>query len=406
MQNRPLEVGVVLPAVGESAGGGFTFSREIVGALSDAHESLPHKIHVLAQDRQKIPALDIPVLPLGKRLRRPWISRFSDILSRARLKVDKPIPEWTVDGHPISHRLDAIVNLHPGVLEGADVLQVSTVWDLSHRYIPGLPELSHGLERRNREEKFRRITHLADFLITGTKRGAQELLNYYGVDERRIFLIPHATPADAVRLAITTENDALPRENFAIYPAQMWAHKNHVTLLHAWKLLSQEAGWNLRLVCPGHDYGNGAFLKDEARRLGISDLVEFPGFIARDELLNLYRRAGMMVYPSLFGPENLPPLEAFALGCPVVSSAIPGADEQLGDAALLVDPMDYEEWARAIKRLVSNQDLRSNLTTRGRVRALSFTSKHFANRLIAALDELAKLRRLWDKPQNLKQGTK
>jgi glycosyltransferase involved in cell wall biosynthesis len=45
---------------------------------------------------------------------------------------------------------------------------------------------------------------------------------------------------------------------------------------------------------------------------------------------------GRLRYPSFFGAENLPPLEAFALGCPVIAADMPGAREQLGDAAILV----------------------------------------------------------------------
>ena len=58
----------------------------------------------------------------------------------------------------------------------------------------------------------------------------------------------------------------------------------------------------------------------------------------RPELIALYRHALALTFVSYFGPDNLPPLEAFALGCPVITSAIEGVDEQLGNAALYVNP--------------------------------------------------------------------
>src|SRR5256885_13294906 len=61
-----------------------------------------------------------------------------------------------------------------------------------------------------------------------------------------------------------------------------------------------------------------------------ADQVEIRDFAARDEVLALYRTAAALVFPTFFGPDNLPPLEAFAAGCPVLASRVEGADEQLG----------------------------------------------------------------------------
>ncbi len=401
VDNKPLEVGFVLPTVSASAGGGFTFSREIISALGSLRGDCRHGIYALVRENSELPNLNVPIIRLGQLQPRPWVARLVEGFSRLRLEVAKPSPVWTADGRALNRRIDVVVNLHPGVLDEADVFQVSTVWDLSHRYIPGFPEITHAGERANREAKFRKLIHYADFVITGTERGAEELNTYYGVERRRIFLIPHPTPSDAIELA-ASHRDAFhgrtSREPFALYPAQMWAHKNHLTLLRAWKNLRRRKGWSMKLVLPGHDYGNGSYLKQEAKKLGVEDLVEFPGFMPREALLDLYRRATLMVYPSLFGPENLPPLEAFALGCPVIASAIPGAEEQLGDAALLVDPLDDAAWAEAISRLADDSELQNLLIRKGNARALSFSGEDFARRILAMLDEIAKLRALWGSP--------
>jgi glycosyltransferase involved in cell wall biosynthesis len=102
-----------------------------------------------------------------------------------------------------------------------------------------------------------------------------------------------------------------------------------------------------------------------------------------------------MAYPSTFGPENLPPLEAFALGCPVVASRIPGADQQLEDAALLVDVYDHEAFAVAIHRVLREPALRETLIERGRVRAAKWTSVDFGKAIVRFLDRFAVIRRLW-----------
>ena len=80
--------------------------------------------------------------------------------------------------------------------------------------------------------------------------------------------------------------------------------------------------------------------------------------------MKLYTNAFSLVYPSFFGPENMPPLEAFALGCPVIASEVSGAKEQLGNAAILFDPRDENDLARKIKLLYNNKKYRKMLINR------------------------------------------
>jgi len=99
---------------------------------------------------------------------------------------------------------------------------------------------------------------------------------------------------------------------------------------------------------------------------------------------------------SYFGPENLPPLEAFALGCPVIAANVSGATEQLGDAALLVDPSRPETIADAIQSVNTDPAMREKLVTRGRVRAQSWTAADFVRGVFSILDEFEMVRRCWD----------
>ena len=114
------------------------------------------------------------------------------------------------------------------------------------------------------------------------------------------------------------------------------------------------------------------------------------------ELAVLYRRALALTYVSFFGPENLPPLEAFALGCPVIAADVPGAREQLGDSALLVDPTRPEEIAQAIRSLHRDPSLRQTLVERGRARAARWTALDFVRGVFAILDEFEAVRRCWE----------
>ena len=127
----------------------------------------------------------------------------------------------------------------------------------------------------------------------------------------------------------------------------------------------------------------------------MADQVHFLGFVPREDLVGLYRNALALTYPTFFGPENLPPLEAFGLGCPVIASRVRGADEQLGDAALLVDPTDVEGLAGAVWSLYQDQGLRKQLICRGRQRAARWTAEHFVQKVLAFIDGFGRVRRCW-----------
>jgi len=147
-------------------------------------------------------------------------------------------------------------------------------------------------------------------------------------------------------------------------------------------------------VLTGSDKGQLAHVRSLAHDVGIADLVHFLGFVDNDDLVALYQHAHGLTYLSFFGPENLPPLEAFALGCPVVAADVPGAREQLGDAALLVPPTDPAEMAAAVRRF-EDPALRQELIERGRRRAKDRTPAGYVGGVLRFLDEFERTRRCW-----------
>ena len=183
--------------------------------------------------------------------------------------------------------------------------------------------------------------------------------------------------------------------DYIFYPAQFWPHKNHVNLLRAMQLLLKADPDAPALVLVGSDKGNRAFVERCAADLGISHKVIFPGFVSSEELVGLYRNARALVYPSFSGPENLPPLEAFALGCPAIVANYKGAAEQLGDAAVLFDPADPTAIADAIGRVLRDKALRARLVERGRVRAARWTGREFVGGVFGVLDAFEAQRCCW-----------
>ncbi len=181
---------------------------------------------------------------------------------------------------------------------------------------------------------------------------------------------------------------------FVLYPAQFWPHKNHANLVLAAAHL-RRGGLDVALALPGSDKGNRGFIESVASREGVGDLVKPLGFVSRAELVALYRKSLALAYVSWCGPENLPPLEAFALGCPVIATRIPGAEEQLADAAHFCEPGDPASIADAIALLHRDPARRTALIEAGRVRCRRFTPRDYVAGVMDYFDAFDAVRRCW-----------
>jgi glycosyltransferase involved in cell wall biosynthesis len=273
---------------------------------------------------------------------------------------------------------------------------VCTIWDLEHRAQPYFPEVSAGGEWNLRDRYFSQMLKRASYIITGTEVGRREICQFYGTSPERIRLLPHPTPSFALA---TTQTFSLSGSlgvgsPYVVYPAQFWAHKNHVGLLNSIAVL-RDRGLVVHCALVGSDKGNRKYIEQVARELKIEKQVHFLGFVSREDLISLYQNALALVYSSLCGPENLPPLEAMALSCPVIASDIEGAKEQLGSAAVLVRGSDANAVADAIQGLHSSEAQRKELIQKGHARAKSYTDKEFVRDLAKIFDEFRAIRKLW-----------
>ena len=111
-----------------------------------------------------------------------------------------------------------------------------------------------------------------------------------------------------------------------------------------------------------------------AREAGAaSSAIKHVGYVSDRELRALYEHAGAFVYPSLYEGFGLPPIEAMASGCPVIASSAASLPEVCGDAAVYVSPHDPIELAAAIVRVMSDEDERRRLATRGHARVQAYS---------------------------------
>ena len=134
------------------------------------------------------------------------------------------------------------------------------------------------------------------------------------------------------------------------------------------KILKEKYNTNIDVVFAGGDAGNLEHVKKTSEELNLSKQVHFLGFINNEDLVNLYKQSIALVMPTFFGPTNIPPLEAFALGVPVLYSDLPGLKEQVGEAALLLNLDNPDSMATHLLSLLNDKNLRKNLIDLGKKR--------------------------------------
>jgi len=103
------------------------------------------------------------------------------------------------------------------------------------------------------------------------------------------------------------------------------------------------------------------------------DDVVFTGYVADEDLPKLYGAADALAYPSIYEGFGLPPAEAMACGCPVITSNTSSLPEVVGDAGILLPPTDEDAWVDALKRLLTDDALRMELGDRSVLRAMRFS---------------------------------
>lgn len=262
-----------------------------------------------------------------------------------------------------------------------DVPSLAAIHDLMHRYERRFPEVSAVGRLRHRERHFANVCAYAKGLLVDSDVGKKQACESYFVNEGKIYVLPFIPPDYIYRndeRADFSRRYSLPRK-YIFYPAQFWEHKNHALLVKAVKILENDVP-DIQLVLVGSKKNGFKDIKNLVQRLGLRERVHFIGYVPNEDMPEFYKMARALVMPTFFGPTNIPPLEAFALGCPVAVSNVYGMPEQVGDAGLLFDPKDVDDLANAMKRLWLEDDLCRQLIQKGFEKAKRWGQSEFNKR--------------------------
>ncbi|MCP9799200.1 glycosyltransferase family 1 protein [Synechococcus sp. RedBA-s] len=221
---------------------------------------------------------------------------------------------------------------------------------------------------------------------------ADQLLNIYGSSvSGKLKVIPQPVPDEAH----TNEGDDAcihgrehiynrlynGEEVFIIQVGSIEPKKNHSTSIAAFKEVRSQYP-NLKFVIIGKNGWLSNSLCDYMLTAK-ADGIEWIGSASRRVLEAYMKRSLALVFPSLVEGWGLPPLEAMAMGCPVIASSIPPCRESCGNAALFIeDPTSVDELRDRLLDLLSSSELGRDLSRKGLSKAREFSMARFSGSML------------------------
>lgn len=273
---------------------------------------------------------------------------------------------------------------------------VMTVWDLCHRDFNEFPEVRNNNEFEKREERYTTLLKKAIKVTTDSELGKKNICYRYGIDKSRVKILKFLPQTMNNDKYINIKEKYNISNNYIYYPAQFWAHKNHIYILKALKILKEQYDLIIDAIFTGSDYGNLNYILEKAHEFDIKKQVHYLGFVDEEEIPNLYKQSIALVMPTYFGPTNIPPLEAFSLNVPVCYSDLDGLREQVGEAAFLMNLRNPESLANHILTIMKDKDIVNKKILLGQDIINSWTNEDFLNTIYNILDEYKVLRECWE----------
>jgi alpha-1,3-rhamnosyl/mannosyltransferase len=262
---------------------------------------------------------------------------------------------------------------------------VVSIHDIQYRHHPeNFSALKRTWLRLNVPQSARR----SDVTAVLSRFCERDIVQAYGVDPARLVIVPFGSERlfgpEPTPAATTRERYHLERPYF-FFPGRTYPHKNHRFLVEAFAPLAGEAD----LVFTGPSWVFDDQLQATIDGLGLSGTVRHLGKVPRADLAGLYEGAVALAYPSRFEGFGAPVLEAWSVGCPVVSSDAAALPEVVADAGVLLDPGRHDEWTAALGELLHDPARRAALAQRGVARAAGFTWERAARAQLHAYERAA-----------------
>ena len=284
-----------------------------------------------------------------------------------------------------------------------DIKFFINVPDVSHRENLEFPEIVNSSEFQRKDEIFSKSLPRAIAIITNSEIIKKRISFFYSALPEKIYIINHQPSSsisnfkniDLEKKKKFEVSFKLPK-NYIFYPSMYLPHKNHKNLIDALKILKVKFKTDLNIVFCGNDIGYLSGLKKYVNKENLTDLVYFLDFVQDEYLPYLYLDSSLLVMPSLIGPTNIPPWEAFKMKVPVIYSELEGIKEVFEDSVYYINPLKPESIANGINEVLMNHELRNNLINKGSEKLKEIEKKNEFKNFFEIIRKYKKIKETWE----------
>jgi len=267
---------------------------------------------------------------------------------------------------------------------------VATIHDLGFLHVP---ESFSRFEVLRSKILIRMTAKRSDKIITGSYFSKNDIAGTYKIDPNQIEVIPLGVStsfkpeSDPVKAQKILDKYGIHKPYF-LCVGRLNPRKNLISMVKAFTMIKKEKSIPHKLVIVGkEDFATRKIIQSIKTADSTTDVI-LTGYVEEQDLPSLYNEADVFIYPSLFEGVGLPVLEAMSCGVPVIASDSSSLTEIVGDAGLLVNPLDPEEMRNALFRIISDQDLRKKYIARGTARTEKFSWSSTARQTLNIYENL------------------
>lgn len=360
-----------IPNIDKSFGGVFQYSLALLSIMSKSeHQYFLYKtentdIKALIVNHKNLHILSSNdyIEPLSIRIARKSINNINSILRKFRVKykIKFTYQNIHIDYIIKKFKIDIIHCPFQSLQESSwGIPTITTMHDVQELHFP---EFFTSKERASRAVRYKNAIDNADAVIVSYQHIKNDLIKYFAKEEYKI----HVCLLDMQNLwfekfssydILELKEYNLP-EKFILYPAASWEHKNHLKLIEAINILKEEKNIVVNLICTGHITEFYTIIEKQIEKYNLEKQVKFIGTVSDQVLFSLYHKTAAVVIPTLYEAGSFPLMESVIMGIPVICSNVTSLPETIGDNSFIFNPMDPNEIAEKIYRILTNEDYKN-----------------------------------------------
>ena len=309
---------------------------------------------------------------------------------RSGFSYQEPWRQFVLPGLLRQYKIDVCFFTNFVLSVAATCPMVLTIHDLSFRLFPRTHSLRNVIWARSLVPiSTRRSSHI----IAVSNNTKLDLVRVMNLPSHKISVVHEGSPEEFNPEPGPEDEEAMAHygiiKPFILFVGTLEPRKNLNVLIRSFDQVAKSRH-DVHLVLVGRRGWMAQSIFDELERRDLLGRVHITGYVREQYLPAFYRQAAAFVYPSLYEGFGLPPLEAMSSGTPVIVSRSSSLPEVVGDAGLYVNPLDADDLAKAMERIISDSELAADLRRKGFEQAGKFSWKKAAEQTLQILRDAAR----------------